>query len=329
MKTINIPMKYNLEEIKKEASEFLKIKKQRNNITFINYRTTINYFIYYLEEIAEAKEIGTENKDKLLEGFQGSLIEGFTYEVAGNKRPVKVEASGVNTHIRRISTFFNKCLGLTVEIKKLPVNKPKYKSLTVPEIEYLLTECSNYWNNKEIAVRNETLIRFLFNTAFRINEALTLKVANVYSEKGSYYVKIHEKGKTSGVLTEVAISEATYNSLMDYISIKSVPSDYVFSSIKASNDEKAKAFNRQNFNKAIIELASYTDTKHGTTISKIVENNSSHVFRHSKATYLLNVKHEDVVTVKEILRHNSIDSTLIYLNPEEEAINKVRISNDI
>ena len=41
------------------------------------------------------------------------------------------------------------------------------------------------------------------------------------------------------------------------------------------------------------------------------------------------LKKEDVVTVKEILRHNSIDSTLIYLNPEEEAINKVRISNDI
>ena len=60
-----------------------------------------------------------------------------------------------------------------------------------------------------------------------------------------------------------------------------------------------------------------------------VKNNSSHVFRHSKATYLFNVKHEDVVTVKEILRHNNIDSTLIYLNPQEEAINKVRISKDI
>ena len=64
-------------------------------------------------------------------------------------------------------------------------------------------------------------------------------------------------------------------------------------------------------------------------ISKTVENNSSHVFRHSKATYLLNTVKEDVVTVKEVLRHSSIDSTLIYLNPKEEAINKVRINNDI
>ena len=38
---------------------------------------------------------------------------------------------------------------------------------------------------------------------------------------------------------------------------------------------------------------------------------------------------EDVVTVKEVLRHNSIDSTLIYLNPQEEAINLVRINNDL
>ena len=66
-----------------------------------------------------------------------------------------------------------------------------------------------------------------------------------------------------------------------------------------------------------------------TKIYKTVENNSSHFLRHSKATYLLNVKKEDVVTVKEILRHKSIDSTLIYLNPEEEAINKVRINNDL
>lgn len=193
----------------------------------------------------------------------------------------------------------------------------------------MANECSNYWSNEEIAVRNSTLIRFLFNTAFRINEALTLEVANVISENGSYFVKIHEKGKAEGVLTEVAISENTYNMLMDYINIKSVPSDFVFSSIKASDNGKAKAFSRQQFNKSIINLAAYVDNAEGTNISKTVENNSSHVFRHSKATYLLNVVKEDVVTVKEVLRHSSIDSTLIYLNPKEEAINKVRISNDI
>ena len=320
---------YTITEVKKEASSFLKIKKDRNKTTYLNYRTSINYFIFYLENIADVEELGTNNKDIVLEGFQGSLLTGFKYIVNDNERTVKVKAEGVNTHVRRIRTFLNKCLGLPVEINKLKVDKPKYKSLSKEEVELLANECSNYWSNEEVAVRNETLIKFLFNTAFRINEALTLEAANVYSEGSNYFVKIHEKGKAEGVLTEVAISENTFNLINDYINIKSVPSDFVFSSIKASENGKAKAFNRQNFNKAIIELASYTDSKHKTNISKTVENNSSHVFRHSKATYLLNDVKEDVVTVKEILRHSSIDSTLIYLNPKEEAINLVRINNDI
>ena len=323
---------YSLEEVKAEASDFLNMKKARNETTFLNYRTSINYFIYYLENISKENELGTANKEKVLEGFQAKLLSSFSYVVNDVERTVKVKPSGVNTHIRRIKTFLNKSLGLSVEIKKLEVNKPKYKALSKEEVELLAKECSNRWKNKEVAVRNETLIKFLFNTAFRINEALTLLEENIISDKGSYYVKIHEKGKATGVLTEVVISEKTYKMLMEYIAIKSVPSKYVFSSIKASEDGTAKAFNRQNFNKAIIELASYVDNKYkkeGINISKTVENNSSHVFRHTKATYLVNVKKEDILTVKEVLRHSSIDSTLIYLNPQEEAINKVRTSNDI
>lgn len=319
---------YSLDEVDKEATDFLLRKKQRNETTYKNYRTSINYFLYYLEHIAKTNVIGVDNIAILLEGFQGSLFEGFTYESNGIKRPVKVKASGVNTHVRRINTFI-KCLGFTVELTKLNVSKPKYKSLAVKEIELLINECANLWSNTEIATRNATLIKFLFNTAFRINEALTLRSENIFSENGSYYAKIHEKGKANGVLTEITISENTFNLINDYINIKSVPSEFVFSTTRAGTDGKAKALSREWFNKDIKKLANYTDLKHGTNIYKTVENNSSHVFRHSKATYLLNVKKEDVITVKEILRHSSIDSTLIYLNPQEEAINKVRINNDI
>ena len=323
---------YTIEEVKSEASDFLQNKKKINETTYINYRTSINYFIYYLTNVAEVTELTSDNKDKLLEGFQGSLFEGFNYKVEDNERTVKVKASGVNTHIRRIKTFMNRNLGLKVDsVKVLKESKAKYKSLSKEEIELLIAECSNYWSNEEVAVRNSTLIQFLFNTAFRVEEALGIKTSDVYSKDSKYYVRIQEKGKAKGDLTEIIISEKTYNLLNAYIEIKTVPSDYVFSSIKPSKEleGKSKAFSRQNFNKAVVELAYYTDKKNKTNISKVVKNNSSHVFRHSKATYLLNTVKEDVVTVKQILRHDSINSTLIYLNPEEEAINEVRITNDI
>ena len=39
---------YSLAEVKTEASDFLSRKRQRNETTFKNYRTSINYFIYYI-----------------------------------------------------------------------------------------------------------------------------------------------------------------------------------------------------------------------------------------------------------------------------------------
>ena len=320
---------YTLEEVKIKASEFLERKRKRNETTYLNYRTSINYFIYYLTDIVKIDVLGTENNETILEGFQGSLYEGFNYKIDESERIVKVKASGVNTHIRRIKTFLNS-IGLKIEkVKQLSVNKPKYKSLKPEEIKLLIKECPNKWSNKEIAVRNSTLIQFLFNTAFRINEALTITTDNFYFEDGSYYVEIYEKGKAKDKTTPIAISTNTGNLLEQYLKIKSVPSDYIFSSINPSKDGKAKPLSRENFNSSIRDLAAYVDLKHNTNISSIVKNNSSHVFRHSKLSYLLRVKKEDVVTVQKIARHSSINSTLIYLNPEEEAINKVRVENDI
>ena len=322
MKEITIP------KIETEAKEFLKIKKSKNETTYKNYKTSLNYFIYYLKDIAKTTEINEINKYKLLEGFQAALYEGFTYTNAGKTRPVKVKANGTNTHIRRIKTFL-KTIGMETKIPNLKVSKPEYKALKPEDIKLLINETNNKFNNKEIAVRTSVLIQFLFNTALRIEEALNIKTTDFYSENNNYFVLIHEKGKAKEEKTRVVISNNTAKLLNDYMDLKKVPSDYIFSSIKSSRNGKAKKLPRETFNKNIRELAAYTDIKHNTNITKTIRNNSSHVFRHSKARYLLTEAHEDVITVQKVLRHESINSTLIYLNPEEEAINNVRKANDI
>ena len=329
--------KYSIKEVEKKANDFLKDKKKINNTTFLNYRTSFKYFIYYLKYISEETYLGTDNKETIIEGFQGSLFSGFVYSVEDNEKTIELKASGVNTHIRRIKTFLNKRLNLKIDsdsVKTLKESEAKYKSLSKEEIELLITECSNKWTKEEIAVRTSTLIQFLFNTAFRVEEALGILTSNVYSKDSKYYVKIQEKGNAKGDLTEVPISENSFNLINHYINLKAVPSDYVFSSTKPSKEleGKSKKYSRENFNKAIRDLAKYVDNKHkkeGINISDVIKNNSSHVFRHSKLSYLLRVKKEDVVTVQKIARHSSINSTLIYLNPSKEAINLVRINNDI
>lgn len=101
---------------------------------------------------------------------------------------------------------------------------------------------------KKIAVRTQTLIKFLFNTAFRIEEALGILTSDLYKENGYYFVRIHEKGKAKGVLTEITISKNTFDLLNNYLSIKKVPSDFIFSSTRSSSNGKAKQFSRRQFN---------------------------------------------------------------------------------
>lgn len=316
---------YKLTAVKQESQRFLESKQNQNKNTFINYRASINYFIYYVENVIACDVVSSDNINQILEGFKGALFNGFEY----NNRTVKIKSSGVNTHLRRVKSFLNKCLGIESNVNYYDVGEPKYKALKVKDIELLINECSSVFKSNEIAVRNATLIRFLFNTALRINEALTLKEENVIADGDEYYILIHEKGKAKDQLTNVAISEATYISLMDYIDIKAVKSDFVFSTTRTSTDGKAKRLARENFNSDIRKLANYVDANHKTNISNVIANNSSHVFRHSRAVFLLKECKADVVTVKKILRHRSINSTLIYLNPNDEEIKEVRINNDI
>lgn len=75
----------------------------------------------------------------LIERFQRKLLNGFNYKINETKRFVKIKPNRVNTHIRRIKTFLNKCLELPVELAKLNINKPKYKN------NPYLNKKLNYW----------------------------------------------------------------------------------------------------------------------------------------------------------------------------------------
>lgn len=312
----------NLKEIKKEKNEFITRKKAINSDTASAYNISIGYFIKYLEDTTEETIELTETiLNKKLEEFKGVLKTGAL--IIDNK-PKTFKTSTINTHLKRCITFL-RSLNYNITVSKFRVNNERPKALTYEEILLLINEAENCFKNHELAIRTKTLIRFLFNTGFRINEALTITLANLYERDNNYYVKIHEKGKATDSLLEVAISEKTYNSLMDYLSIKQYESIYLFSGLKPT----AKKLTRNVISENFKTLASFVDTKYNTNLLDTVKNNSTHFLRKSKASYLLNVKKYDVVEVKEILRHTNINTTLSYLHKKEDHINNIRVNNDI
>lgn len=356
---------YTLKEIRVKAMEFLEDAEDSNITTFKNYRTSVNYFLYLMNcNKHRFNKIDDDNKDKALKKFKNCLLNGFTYEVESVddvlgyneenfkpiKRNVKVNDNGVNTHLRRIITFFKQYLHFKIKnFQFCQVDKPKYKSLTEDHVELLINECSNCWNKKEIATRNATLIRFLYLNLLRIREALEVTIAdtnfidydsetnkailNPNIDEDNYSILIHQKSRTKKN-TSIKINQILAKDIVDYINIKKVPSDYIFSTTQVSTDGKAKPLTRQYFNKDMIKLAKFVDDRYDTktndydNISEIVKNNSSHVFRHTRAVVELQ-NGLDIRTVQGALRHSSLSSTEIYTKPSEKKVNNVRVNKYI
>ena len=358
---------YTLEEMRFKAIDFLEDAFDSNKTTFKNYRTSVNYFLYLMNcNKRRFATIDDDNKDKALNKFKTCLLNGFVYEVESVddvlgyskkfeydeknfkpiKRTVKVNANGVNTHLRRITTFFNQYLHL--KIKKFnicQVDKPKYKSLSYDHVKLLIKECSNCWSKKEIATRNATLMELLYYNMLRIREALEITIndtdfidydnetnkAILKTDIEKCHVMIHQKGRHNKD-KEIAIGEEVAKHIVDYINIKKVPSDYIFSTTRASADGKAKPLTRPYFNKDVIKLAKFVDDRHDTktsdyvNISEVVKNNSSHVFRHSRIMYLLTVVGIDIRTVQKAARHRSLTSTEIYTEPSQQAVDNIYIN---
>ena len=318
----------NIKTLKKESSNFLKRKKAINETTAKAYKTSLKYFIYYTENIYLTHEINQKNIKHILEGFKGCLNNGLTITEENKTKTITFKPSTMNTHIKRVETFL-RSLDFDIKINKYRVNERKYKALSYDQLLLFFSNPEECFKNKELALRTQTLIKFLFNTGFRINEALNIELENLYTENNNYFVKIHEKGRPKAELTIIDISKELYEMLIHYVNNKKYESKYLFSSLKANNEGKANKLTNKEASKNIIKLSKYIDAKYNINTYDIIKNNSTHVFRHSRAVYLLNIKKCDILEVKEILRHSNINTTMLYLNEKEETIKNLRINNDV
>lgn len=363
----NKEMEYSLKEVKEKAIEFLEEANDSSETTFKNYRTSVNYFIYIMDcNKQRFDKINDDNKVKALNKFKNCLLNGFEYHVESvcdvvgytektfkpANRWVEVKANGVNTHLRRIITFFNNELQLKVKnYSYCDVDNPKYKALTIEHVKLLIDECPNCWKKKEIATRNATLIKILFSNGLRIKEALGITIDDTnfidYDEETNKAalkpnidinkdctVRICQKGR-NGKDKELKVSGDVATNIIEYINIKKVPSDYVFSTTQVSTDGKAKPLSRQYFNKDVNKLAKFVDERYNTkttgydNISDVVKNNSSHVFRHSFGVDCLERRQLNIRIVQKAMRHKSLNSTMIYTDPSEKIIDKIYLNNDI
>ena len=198
-------------------------------------------------------------------------------------------------------------------IIRIPVKKAKKKSRAVftrQEIKILLFLPDESY---ETGLRDKVLLSFMYATGARAQEICDLKVRDLRIDGTTASVTLTGKGSKT---RQVGITMKLASTLQNYITyrhIESFPNRHIFSS---QTHEHMTVSCVEGIYKKYVTLAK---EKHPELF--LADSYPPHSMRHSTACHLLEAG-VDIVTIKNILGHASLQTTQIYAEMSQDTVDK-------
>jgi len=150
-------------------------------------------------------------------------------------------------------------------------------------------------------MRDRFLIAFMYSSGLRVCETINLRIADVDTERMLIHVRQSKYNKDRYVPLSSYIARSLDKYLQTYH-----PVEYMFNSTK-----NGKQFSDRGLQRVICATAKQ---------SQIAKHVSAHVLRHSYATHLLE-SGVNLLTIKNVLGHSSIQTTMVYLHVAQAVSN--------
>lgn len=220
-------------------------------------------------------------------------IKAFIFHKIKNER---IAERTQNQLINALKYFYERVVGrekmfITIERPKVPKDLPNFLSLQ--EVERLI-KCTHNLKHKAI-------IMTLYAGGLRLSDVLNLKISDIRSNEG--YIRIQAgKGKKDRF---TLLAPTLLHILRQYYK-EYRPSFYLF---EGQNGGKYSQRSVQNIIKQAVKKSG-------------VHKATPHTLRHSFATHLVQ-NGTDIKFVKELLGHNSIKTTEIYLHVSRNNIKNI------
>lgn len=223
----------------------------------------------------------------------------------------KLSKSSISRKLSSLRTFYNFLVkeGIIEYNYFININNPK-KGLVLPKFinEKDITDIFDVcMGDDPILERDRLIIEILYSTGIRVSELINIKLSdiNFYNNE----IKILGKGSKERI---VIFNDTCRDALNKFIKegrkkLYKKDSEYLF--IGRNNGHISSKYVRDIINK--IKVKAGVDGKI-----------SPHVFRHTFATDMLN-NGADLVSVKDLLGHESLNTTSIYTHVTNEQIKKV------
>ena len=281
---------------------YLKIERGLSDNSIVSYENDINKLSNFLLD-----------KNKSISPIKVSpdIIKEFIYSISKSINPASQSRiiSGLRSFFEYL--IFEKYIKTNplslIESPRISRKLPD--TLTIKEIDLLISNINISTNEGE---RNIALIETLYGCGLRVSELISLKISDLFFSEG--FIKVTGKGNKQRL---VPISDLNKRVIKSYMGN---------SRKKLKIEEKSKDIlflNRRG--KKLSRAMIFTIIKRLAKLSDIKKNISPHTFRHSFATHLLK-NGADLKTIQQLLGHQSITTTEIYMHIDNKmlvkAINK-------
>ena len=292
---------------------YLPAVKGLSQSTIVSYKATFRIlmeFLYTVKGIpADMVEFSTLD-DKLIIEFLNWLETERSCSVSTRKQRLSaISAFSIYAQNRD----FDAASVFRSAIIRVPVKKGKQKTRAVftrQEIKILLGLPDESY---ETGLRDKVLLSFMYATGARAQEICDLKVRDLRIDVNSASVTLTGKGtKTRQVGIPVKMA-GTLQSYIKHKHIESFPNRHIFSS---QTHEQMTISCVEGIYKKYVSLA-----KKNNPELFLADSYPPHSMRHSTACHLLEAG-VDIVTIKNILGHVSVQTTQIYAEMSQNTVDQ-------
>ena len=275
---------------------YLNIERGLSTNSIKSYENDLNKFLKFLQI----------EKDKYKpDEVTTDLIKEFIYDISK-----KLKSSSQSRIISGIRNFYDYLIFENI-ISNNPVDNielPKIEKklpniLSIEEIDRII---NNINKEKPESERNIAIIETLYGCGRRVSELINLKISNLFFSED--FIIVTGKGNKQRL---VPISEVNKKSINCYILNSR-------SKLKIKEEYKDTLFLNRRGSKLSREMI-FTIIKKLVLKSKINKKISPHSFRHSFATHLLE-NGADLKSIQQLLGHQSITTTEIYMHLDNKAL---------
>ncbi len=283
----------------KDYQNYLKIERGLSPNTISNYSMDIQKLVGYLEEQGIVENAIEIDKD---------TIQQFIYEIAKVVTP--------RTQARIISGLKGFFIYLVFEdyrednpmdlIETPKIGRKLPDTLSEDEINELIAAIDL---SKPEGERNRAILETLYGCGLRVSELINLRLSDLYFDED--FIKVTGKGNKQRFVPISQVNQKYIdiyrNEIRVHLPIKKEHEDFVFLNRRGKQLTRAMIFT------IIKRLAETIGLK---------KNISPHTFRHSFATHLLE-NGADLRAIQQMLGHESITTTEVYMHVDRTQLNKV------